>query len=439
MKKVASPPNFNTLFDKYGGDLPVLLNLPPLTESGKYAHWDEVRHLKPPNNLSLEQWWLGMKLARSFGTKSLPMVDAHGHRFTYYLTPSAFQSLHLVDSRAAGRIAMPKEVSESGPKERFLVRSLIEEAITSSQLEGASTTRKAAMEMFRSGRQPSNKAERMIFNNLRGMQFIQQHKNDELTPELVLEIHRHMTEGTLPDDAVGRIQTPNDERIGVYSNTTQEQLHEPPPAHLLPKRMRAMCDFANRAGEKDFMHPVVRAILLHFWLAYDHPFEDGNGRTARALFYWSMLRQGYWLFEFISISSILKKAQAKYGRSFQYTETDDNDATYFINFQLEVIDRALDAVDKYLARKTREIADAERRLKECGEFNYRQLALLSHALRKPATEYTVKSHSVSHNVTAATARTDLHNLVEAGLLEERRPKSGRKVIYAVSPNLAKLL
>jgi Fic family protein len=187
------------------------------------------------------------------------------------------------------------------------------------------------------------------------------------------------------------------------------------------------------------MHPVVRAILLHFWLAYDHPFEDGNGRTARALFYWAMLRQGYWLFEFISISSILKKAQAQYGRSFQYTETDDNDATYFINFQLEVIARALDAADKYLTRKTQEIADAERRLKECGEFNYRQLALLSHALRKPATEYTVKSHSVSHNVTAATARTDLHNLVEAGLLEERRPKSGRKVIYAVSPNLAKLV
>lgn len=439
MKKVASPPNFNVLFEKYAEDLPMLLNLPPLTASGKYAHWDQVRHQKPPDGLAPEQWWLGMKLARSFGKKPLSMVDAHGQRFSYHLTPSAFESLHLVDSRAAGRIAMPKEVSESGPKERFLVRSLIEEAITSSQLEGASTTRKAAMEMFRSGRQPSNKAERMIFNNLRGMEFIQQHKNDELTPELVLAIHRHMTVGTLPDDVVGRIQTPEDERIGVFSNSTQEQLHEPPPAHLLPKRMRAMCDFANGIGEEDFLHPVVRAILLHFWLAYDHPFEDGNGRTARALFYWAMLHQGYWLFEFISISSILKTAQAKYARSFQYAETDDNDATYFINFQLEVIGRALDAVDKYLARKTREIADAEKRLKECGEFNYRQLALLSHALRKPTTEYTVKSHSVSHNVTAATARADLQSLVTAGLLEERRPESGRKVIYAVSPDLVKLL
>ncbi len=51
-----------------------------------------------------------------------------------------------------------------------------------------------------------------------------------------------------------------------------------------------------------FIHPVIRAILLHFMLAYDHPFVDGTGRTARALFYWSMAHQGYWLMDFISIT-----------------------------------------------------------------------------------------------------------------------------------------
>src|SRR5205814_10028127 len=52
-------------------------------------------------------------------------------------------------------------------------------------------------------------------------------------------------------------------------------------------------------------HPMVRSMILHFWLAYDHPFVDGNGRTARALFYWSMLRNGYWMFEYITISKII--------------------------------------------------------------------------------------------------------------------------------------
>lgn len=439
MKKVSAPPDFDSLFEVHRNALVHLMGQSQATVSSKYLHWDEVRHIPPPDGLDVEQWWLSVKLARMYGRKMLPITDAEDHHFSYILLPSMLERLHIIDSRAAGRIAMPREVSEPGPKERFLVRSLIEEAITSSQLEGASTTRKAAMEMFRSGRSPANKAERMIFNNLQGMEFIQRHKDDALTPDLILEIHRQMTIGTLHESSVGRIQSPNDERIGVYSNTTQEMLHQPPAAHLLPERMVAMCMFANGDTDKEFLHPVLRAILLHFWLAYDHPFEDGNGRTARALFYWAMLHHGYWLFEFISISSILKTAPAKYGRSFQYAETDDNDATYFIDYQLDVIRRALDAVDAYLARKAKEIADAENKLKARGEFNYRQLALLSHALRRPETEYSVKSHSVSHNVTAATARTDLQQLVKAGLLDERSPIVGRKVIYAASGDLISVL
>jgi Fic family protein len=74
----------------------------------------------------------------------------------------------------------------------------------------------------------------------------------------------------------------------------------------LPERMRALCAFANmRTGVDGFVHPIVRAIILHFMLAYDHPYVDGNGRTARALFYWSALKDGYWLIEYVSISRII--------------------------------------------------------------------------------------------------------------------------------------
>lgn len=51
---------------------------------------------------------------------------------------------------------------------------------------------------------------------------------------------------------------------------------------------------------------------LHFMLGYEHPFVDGNGRVARAMFDWAMLRNGYWLFEFISVSRIIRQAPAKY-------------------------------------------------------------------------------------------------------------------------------
>ena len=119
---------------------------------------------------------------------------------------------------------------------------------------------------------------------------------------------------------------------------------------------RLMCDFANGKTPGEFVHPAIRSIILHFWLAYDHPFLDGNGRTARALFYWSMLHHHYWLCEFISISHLILKAPAEYERAFLYTETDDNDLTYFIIYHLKLIRRAVDELHKYIARKTERVA-----------------------------------------------------------------------------------
>lgn len=387
--------------------------------TGKYLHWDNLRHRAPPDGLTSEQWWLAVRFARFGLQRNLPLQDKYGTPFTFNVPPLVTEYLHEIDSRGSGRIAMPSEVSSAETKTRFLVSSLIEEAITSSQLEGASTTRKKAMEMFRSGKRPTNKSEQMIFNNLRGMEFIRQNQDEPLTPELVLAIHTEMMQGTIEDKDLGRLQTLDDERVNVISNTTQTVVHEPPPADQLPDRLQAMCDFANGEDETEFLHPVIRAIVLHLWLAYDHPFEDGNGRTARALFYWSMLNSGYWIFEFISISSILRNASSQYARAYLYTETDENDATYFVVHQLQVINMALQALERYLEKKTREIRQAENLLQGIDWLNYRQLALLSHALRKPHADFTINSHKVSHRIAYATARADLLSLVKIGLLEQR--------------------
>lgn len=439
MKKPRLPPAFRDLVDRYSKSLDKILRVTATTEDGRYLHFDEARHRDPPPGLDHEEWWLGMKIARHAGGKPLPLTDTRGMPFHYVLTPGMHEALHIIDSKTAGRIAMPEQVTTPGPRERFLVSSLVEEAITSSQLEGASTTRAAALDMIRFGRSPANKSERMIFNNYEAMAFIREHQRDRLTPDLVLQLHRLLTTGTLSEDAVGRVQTPADERIHVGSNVTGEVLHTPPPADQLDERLTRLCNFANAQDSKEFLHPVIRAIVLHLWLGYDHPFEDGNGRVARALFYWAMLHQGYWLFEFISISAILKGAQAQYARSYLYTETDENDATYFILYQLDVIKRALNAAERYLEKKSRQIAEAEQALRDKGEFNYRQLALLSQALRKPYAEYTVKSHQMSHKVAYATSRADLLDLVERGLLDELHPKGARGVIYRPSKALVSMV
>lgn len=363
----------------------------------------------------------------------MPLLDTRGHAFTYSLPDPALEMLHRIDQRASGRIAVSEAVTNPETRERYVISSLIEEAITSSQLEGASTTGVQARELLRSGRSPRDRGERMIVGNYEAMRRVRELSDVALTPQLVTELHHVVTRGTLDDsDGGGGLQGVDEERVAVLWD--QQVLHRPPAANELPARMELMCAFANSAQAEGFLHPVIRAIVLHFWLAYDHPFVDGNGRTARALFYWSMLSQGYWLAEYLSISSILRAAPARYAKSFLYVETDEGDVTYFLLAQLRVIMRSLDALDEYLQRKMREVREVETLLRRSPAFNQRQLALLAHGLRHPDAVYTFRSHATSHSVTYQSARTDLLDLESKGLLE--RAVQGKTFLFYPVADLA---
>jgi Fic family protein len=405
---------------------------------GRYLHWDELRHRTPPEGLTHEAWWAGIKLARQGLLKPLPLQDKKGTPILFGMPDPVLQALHNIDRRAAGSLNMDSPIVSGEDRDRYLVSSLIEEAITSSQLEGAATTREVAKLMLRSGRKPRDRGEQMILNNYHAMEQIRELRNEPFTPERILELHRIVTEDALDNpDAAGRLRQEG-ENVQVVDTQHVNVLHDPPPASSLPGRMQQLCDFANRSEDSTpFVHPVIRAILVHFMLGYDHPFVDGNGRTARALFYWSMARSGYWLMEYVSISHLLKQAPAQYSRAYLHTETDSNDTTYFIIHQLGIIERAIAALYEYLGRKAAEQRSAENLLRRStvlsAELNHRQVALLSHALRHPGHDYTVESHRRSHRVTVQTARMDLLRLAERGLLEQH--KRGRAFIFSAPYNL----
>jgi len=443
MKIPQSPPDLNDIVAQIGGsrfiDLVAKLREIGPAPEGKYRHWETLRRITPPEGLTTEEWWLTIKFARQQMSRSIPLRDKEGQAFHYSLPDPLLEMLHRVDREASGQIQLPEPVTNPQTRDRYILNSLIEEAFTSSVLEGAISTRENAKEMIRTGRKPINRSERMILNNFRAMQTIGQKKNELLTPDLVLYIHRIITQDTL-GDAESYLRQPGDE-IGVYDNTNNLLLHRPPLAEEIPERLEALCRFANEGNPEGFLHPLLRAITLHFWLAYDHPFVDGNGRTARALFYWSMLSQGFWLMEYVSISTILRKAPARYAKSFLYTETDDNDLTYFLLSQLRIICRAIDELQNYLTRKVREIRETTTMLKHSVELNHRQLAILSHALRHPGQRYTIESHKTSHKVAYQTARADLKDLAERQLLNTQGGGRGRgkNYVFTPAPDLAKRL
>ncbi len=223
------------------GDLePALIaRMVQLEETSEYLHWDKVMHLPPPEGLTSRQWWLGLKLGRLTGRKRVPLLDTRGVPFHFSAPDQVLRLLHTLDQQLAGRITMSESITSEGSRDRYLVSSLIEEAITSSQLEGAVTSRRVAQAMLRSGRSPRDTSELMIANNLAAMHHVREARRDPLTPALVCELHRIVTLGTLDDPhSAGRIEQPTDQRVRVWGHEDQ-LLHTPPPAVELPARLAA--------------------------------------------------------------------------------------------------------------------------------------------------------------------------------------------------------
>ena len=435
MRFPATPPDFNELLKNMvsGNKFAELFNTPDPVRG--YVHWDELRRLPLPKPaLTHAEWWTAIKMRRKSVLRPLPLIDKQDAHFFFSLQDASFQELHDIDRKAGDMLTAASPIVNPQTRDQYLISSLINEAITSSQLEGAVTTRAVAKEMIRTGRKPKDRSERMILNNYATMQRIRAIQNEKLSKELIFDLHRIVTEGTLEeDDAAGRFRTATED-VRVQDENG-EVFHAPPLASELETRMQAMCDFANGLSPKYFVHPVVRAILLHFWLAYDHPFVDGNGRTARALFYWSMLHSGYWLFEFISISEVILNSSKGYYLAFVYSETDENDATYFVVHQLNVIKKAIEGLRAYIARKSAELHESEQLLRDWSELNHRQLAIVSHALRHPDMVYTVEGHQRTHGTAYETARQDLLDLVNLGLFLKSKRGKRRKMIFRASPDL----
>ena len=420
VQKIQPAPKLQELIKKHKNNANLMARVLEVSAEpfSEYRHWHKFKYLKhPPNGLDAETWWMAAKIARNSSKRMLPFEDAQGNKFSYVLTDTILEKLHVIDSDAKGPLRTQQE-GQDEIGEQYMLMSLVEESIASSQLEGALTTRKIASNMIRSGRSPQNMHERMIINNYRAMEYIRDTISEPLTFDRLMKLHTLLTRKTLSDsNDCGRIQTQDEERVFI-ADQAKKVFFCPPPAEQLPNRLEKLIDFATQpTASGQFIHPIIRAIVLHFMIGFDHPFVDGNGRLARAIFYYSVLKSGYDAFAYISISHVVQQAPAQYGYAFQFVETDENDMTYFIHHQLDVICKSITKLREYLAKKREKINQIGTELRKLS-LNYRQLALLSHAVRHTGHAYTINSHRNSHSCAYATSRADLLNLVDYGLLEK---------------------
>lgn len=376
-----------------------------------YEYWDKVKYKPLPKGYTSQMLWTFVKASRLRGM--IPVWDKYGIKLC--VTSQMQRMCHNFDMKV-GSFWEADTDPQSSEKKYYLSSSLMEEAIYSSKMEGASTTRIVAKEMLRKKKAPQNKAQQMIVNNYTTIQHIVEHKDEPLTKEGLLYIHRLMTEKTLdnPEDA-GRFRTNND--VVVANMVEGDIVHTPPTFEEIPEFVTTLCDFFNNDNQSTFIHPIIKGIIIHFMVAYMHPFVDGNGRTARALFYWYMLKENYKLTEYMSISRVIAKSKTSYEKSFRYTENDGNDMGYFVAYNLRALEISFQQFRDYIQRKQKEKKAAAVFMK-AGNINQRQALVLQRLSEEPDTIFTVKDLQEQFSVSSMTARKDLSDLVQQGYLEE---------------------
>ena len=443
MKKPQKPPDFGRVWSDYlekYNDLANRVNqkneeseeirkLIRKYNEQEYIHWDDLRRKKIP--FDPITFWFVIRTIRSTKFREIRIGN---EKFPFY-TPENFQKqLHHLDKASPASFDwLFGEFPSEANKNQYLSNSLMEEAIASSQLEGAATTRPEAKKILREGRKPKNTSERMIVNNYRTIRRLKELRDKPLSRELILEIHTEITQGTLENESDETdFRTTDDIVVGSKADPTKIY-HYPPECAKIPAMIDDLIAFANEDDE--FIHPIVKAIILHFLIGYIHPFNDGNGRTARALFYWFALKHHYDLLEYISISRIFIHAPAQYSRAYLLTETDSNDMTYFIDFNIHIISQALEELKRYIVQKKKEESQSLQLVEQIPDLSFRQAEILRDFIKHPTRYYGISEIAGKYKVSLPTARTDLLLLEKKGRLKKYQDGKRQVFIYKVEKGL----
>lgn len=394
-----------------------------------YKYWDEFRYKFTDHNLNSEELWYLVRQFRNISALITPIISKGGECFRWLRLPSTEECLHNIDMLVGGQLFPQSDALSEKNRQIYINRGILEEAIASSQLEGAHTTRKAAKKMLLEKIPPQNPSEQMILNNYTAINAIEEeYKNKPLSLDLLFELHRILTKNTIDKSEQNRLRKDQDE-IVVEGQIGNEQYigHIPPPEKFIVNQIKNLIAYANDESGERFIHPIIKAMFLHFWIGYLHPFTDGNGRLARALFYWYLLRKGYWTFMYLPISTVIKKAPKQYAMAYIYSEQDNHDLTYFFNFHIRKIIQAIDEFKIYIDRKVQENKAVTKLISKTIPLNERQKQLIYYLISDPNSSTTVSSQANFNNISRQTAAKDLKQLEAAKLVFSRR--EGKYIRY----------
>lgn len=440
--KLKKPNNFSKidatkLFSAYLSDPKSAFSYFSKTSNEKYLYWDKARFVRPLiGDFSEAESWVLLRQIRRITSIPIKIKAENGQFFSWLRPIYTDELLRKIDMHAGGLFLTEKDaISQSTERQKYLARGIVEESIASSQLEGADTSSRYAKKMIAENIKPRNKSEQMILNNYRVLQKIEnEYKDQPLTLGLLQTLQMELTEKTLSEEYIpGNFRRDEDDIVVWYD---QKIAHVPPKASFVQRELIRLIEYAN--SDQPFVHPVIKAIELHFWLGYLHPFPDGNGRLARSIFYWYLTRHGYWAFAYLPISSVIKRSQHDYAYSYIYSEQDDLDFTYFFDYNIRRIVKCIDEFQAYIERKSAENSSLVANLQDvASDLNSRQINTIRYLVKNPSSYTTAQAHSILNGITLRTAYSDLKDLKFRNLVIPK--KQGKTIQYYLSAFVKKHL
>jgi len=383
----------------------------------RYLNKKEIMY-RLPSTVPINEFWPELLQARKELKIELPLWDKDEHNMWICMLPNMQDKLKEIDKKAKHEIYdyIPDKM-----KETIIFEALVDEAFYSSVIEGAFSTKKRSKEMIMKKEIPANKSEQMIFNNHEALVFTLENIHKPITEDILLAIYRIVTKNTLDNE--DQVRKYRNDAVFVYDPNMAEPIYEGPDHQNVQALMDLLFVFINR---DDDLHPIIKSAIIHFYFVYVHPFFDGNGRTARCLAYMYLLQKGYNAFKFFSISSVVKEERSKYYKVIKDVEDNESDITYFLKFYNEMI---LKSVDNILISLMKEL----RKTIILSEIAASKIVLAKrqkHAINlffKKDQKITIAEYAKKYKVVYETARTDLLQLVEIGVLS--KAKRGKKYVY----------
>jgi Fic family protein len=412
-----------------------------------YLSPTELAGRQAPGGLTGRELWEILLAIRRFGATTFPIPVATGEEFWYSITVEGRHCLRTIERHCRSDSRLHRMVQHRSGQ-RFLVSSQVREVIATCQTDGVEVDVEELEHMLHEGRAPRTPAGRLVKNTFEMLGELQSLVNEDFSPDLV----RHLFERTTHGVSIGDIARTGGHLRGappVFQEFTRAHRPRgmwPDHGHDEDSRaeevLRQICDYANGKTGDPRESVAVRGYMLLAAMGYWRPLPDFNATVARHMLSLLSVKQDFPVLGYLPVSAMMRRwslgemaaGTVRYSRIESSPATADGiDGTAEILVHLQLTVATIDELQARIQATKAEDEGLSSTLRKNLHLNYRQRDILNRALKCPDAEFTLREHRLAHRTAYSTARADLLELAEMGLVLKRT--RAQAFVFSPAPDL----